>query len=166
MFQPLIHLSTVYIILRHIYSSIHKILAYSLLVPKDLPKSVKHSVLFFSEVCSVIEKKSKEFKPCILPFRHNGETYNNCTEVSDPEKKPWCSTKVDQLGNHVRSGGYWGHCNEDCNKNVQQQTELPPIPGLEGKSLFKYIIMPTVELKSAYERIVLVLGISHIVATL
>jgi len=77
-----------------------------------------HVVLkFFSEICSVIEKKSKDFKPCIFPFNYLGVSYNNCTIVNDPDDNPWCSTKVDEEGNHVKAGGYWGHCGQDCEKS-------------------------------------------------
>ena len=60
--------------------------------------------------------------------------------MSDPEGKLWCSTKVDELGNHVKSGGFWGRCNEDCNKNVEevQQPERSFTTVLEGKRLSKF----------------------------
>ena len=40
---------------------------------------------------------------------------SQCTTLKDPDDKPWCSTKVDGIGNHVTSGGFWGHCGQDCN---------------------------------------------------
>ncbi len=67
-------------------------------------------------MCSVIEQREKKVKPCIFPFTYEGVTYNNCTIVNDPDDKPWCSTNLDEDGNHVVSGRYWGHCDQDCNK--------------------------------------------------
>ena len=67
-----------------------------------------------SDECSVIEKKSREVQPCIFPFQYLGQTFYNCTILKDPDDKPWCSTKVDEDGTHVTSGGYWGHCGQDC----------------------------------------------------
>ena len=38
----------------------------------------------------------------------------------DPFKasETWCSTKVDQDGNHVEAGQNYGFCIEDCPKHV------------------------------------------------
>ncbi len=62
----------------------------------------------------MIEKKSKEVQPCIFPFNYLGQTFNKCTILRDQDDKSWCSTKVDEDGNHDDSGGYWGHCGQDC----------------------------------------------------
>ncbi len=70
----------------------------------------------FSEFCSVTEQREKDVKPCIFPFTYEGVTYNNCTVANDPDNMPWCSTKVDEDGNHVKAGRYWGHCDPDCNE--------------------------------------------------
>ena len=69
-----------------------------------------------SDGCSVIEKKSHEIKPCVFPFKYLGQTLSQCTTLRDPDKIPWCSTKVDANGNHVTSGGFWGHCGQDCDE--------------------------------------------------
>ena len=74
-----------------------------------------------SDACFVIEKKFKDFKPCIFPFVYLGVTYHTCTDVNDPNSKPWCSTKVDDNGNHVSPGGYFGHCGQDCDQEILQQ---------------------------------------------
>ena len=60
--------------------------------------------------------------------------------MSDPEGKLWCSTKVDEFGSHVKSGGFWGRCNEDCIKNVEEveQSERSSTTVLEGKRLSKF----------------------------
>ena len=49
-------------------------------------------------------------KPCIFPFTARGVTYESCTwDLSHlTESKPWCSTKVDSNGVHVR--GNVGTC--------------------------------------------------------
>ena len=41
-------------------------------------------------------------------------TYNKCTNADDSGDKLWCSTKVDQFGNHVQHEGHWGNCGQDC----------------------------------------------------
>ena len=90
--------------------------------------------LFLIEICSVIEKRGKDFKPCTFPFIYEEVKYYNCTVVNDPDGKPWCSTKVDDDGNHVQSGGYWGHCGQDCKDKVFQEKpefSIPPFsPGM------------------------------------
>ena len=69
--------------------------------------------------------RDKYIKPCIFPFTYDGVTYNNCTIVNDPDNHPWCSTKVDEAGNHVKSGRYWGYCAQDCNDNsTKEKAEL------------------------------------------
>ncbi len=83
----------------------------------------------------MIEKKGKDFKPCIFPFAYDGVIYNNCTEVNDPDNKAWCSTKVDENGNHVKSGGFWGHCGQDCEKRSTDQRVQFSI-STEGINLF------------------------------
>ena len=89
--------------------------------------------MFFIEICSVIEKRGKDFKPCTFPFTYEGVKYNNCTVVNDPDGKPWCSTKVDDDGNHVQSGGHWGHCGQDCKEKVfQEKAEFSIAPFSQG----------------------------------
>ena len=54
-------------------------------------------------------------KPCQFPFRYNGVSYSSCTlEDADDETKPWCSTLVDNDGNHVSGGGHYGDCGPKC----------------------------------------------------
>jgi hypothetical protein len=68
--------------------------------------------------------------PCIFPFQYNGQTFTECITIDDPELKLWCSTKVDEVGEHVRDGGFWGHCGPECeeNKTIQPELSLAP-PG-------------------------------------
>ena len=47
--------------------------------------------------------------PCIFPFTYDKVTYNSCTwDLSHLTKGPWCSTKVDARGQHVKKN--WGLC--------------------------------------------------------
>ena len=50
--------------------------------------------------------------PCKFPFTNNGKKYDSCTTDSDPDGRFWCSTKVDQSGNHQT--GNWGYCSQKC----------------------------------------------------
>ena len=47
--------------------------------------------------------------PCIFPFKYKDKRYNECTK--DGHSKFWCSTKVDENGNHEKK---WGNCADDC----------------------------------------------------
>ena len=53
---------------------------------------------------------------CIFPFTFGGIEYFECTYNGnyENETKPWCSTKVDYMGNHIGNQGNWGYCGEDC----------------------------------------------------
>ena len=55
---------------------------------------------------------------CIFPFKWKRQVYSGCTTVSDPDNKPWCSTKVDNYGKHVGSHDEWGYCGEQCPVDV------------------------------------------------
>ena len=47
---------------------------------------------------------------CIFPFSNNGKVYGGCTcDLNSPDEKPWCSTKTDSDGVHIK--GNWGYCN-------------------------------------------------------
>lgn len=50
-------------------------------------------------------------KNCIFPFTWQGTTYHGCPEDSDGV---WCSTKVDNAGNHVTGEDEWGICGQNC----------------------------------------------------
>ena len=63
-----------------------------------------------NNVCHTIDNK-----PCRFPFRYNGVSYSTCTLVAaDEENKAWCSTLVDEEGNHVSGGGHYGDCGPKC----------------------------------------------------
>ena len=49
-------------------------------------------------------------KPCIFPFKFKDKPHYACILNPSPENKPWCSTKVDDQGNHIGGQGNWGNC--------------------------------------------------------
>ncbi len=43
---------------------------------------------------------------------------------------------MDEDGNHVLSGGFWGHCEQDCNEEIfGQNAELSISPPSQGKKV-------------------------------
>ena len=60
---------------------------------------------------------SRKGVSCVFPFSLRGKIYSSCTyDYSHITKyKPWCSTKVDQNGNHISAGGNWGICADSIN---------------------------------------------------
>ena len=78
----------------------------------------------------MLENNGDVIKPCIFPFTIKGVTYHTCTNAHDPRGKAWCSTKVDDQGNHVK--GHWGHCGNGCDEeSIRKQVETSLS---EGKS--------------------------------
>eukprot|EP00095_Tigriopus_kingsejongensis_P000444 maker-scaffold492_size156171-snap-gene-0.17 protein:Tk00444 transcript:maker-scaffold492_size156171-snap-gene-0.17-mRNA-1 annotation:"AT19278p" len=58
--------------------------------------------------CRTIGGKTPD-QPCIFPFKYRGKIYYSCTWVIfHITKGPWCSTQVDEDGEHVR--GKFGIC--------------------------------------------------------
>ena len=55
---------------------------------------------------------AKKDVACHFPFTTGDKTYDACTTDLDPDKRFWCSTKVDRSGKHVN--GNWGYCSQDC----------------------------------------------------
>ena len=55
-------------------------------------------------------------KSCQFPFKYDGITYNQCTTDGNEENETlaWCSTKVDNSGNHVAGQGKYGFCEPKC----------------------------------------------------
>ena len=62
--------------------------------------------------------------PCKFPFTNNGKKYDSCTTDNDPDGRFWCSTKVDQSGNHQK--GNWGYCSRKCYDEIKCQTTNEP----------------------------------------
>jgi hypothetical protein len=52
-------------------------------------------------------------KTCVFPFKHKGNTFITCALESNDDKH-WCSTLVDDAGEHIAGKGNWGHCGSDC----------------------------------------------------
>jgi hypothetical protein len=63
--------------------------------------------------------------PCQLPFTVRNKTYYSCTfDYSHiTEYLPWCSTKVDELGNHISAGNTWGICDDRENCPIPPRCE-------------------------------------------
>ena len=50
-------------------------------------------------------------KPCIFPFIFNNEAHYGCIwNPNDLSLPAWCSTKIDDEGNHIGGQGNWGNC--------------------------------------------------------
>jgi len=59
--------------------------------------------------------------PCVFPFKIGGRVWNTCASpVDNTNNRPWCSTRVDETGNHIT--GNWGNCDENC-----------PLPQIRGR---------------------------------
>merc|ERR1719319_47758 len=50
---------------------------------------------------------------CVFPFNYMDTTINTCTTI-DGDERPWCSTQVDENGDHVANVGAWGYCDASC----------------------------------------------------
>jgi hypothetical protein len=48
--------------------------------------------------------------------------WNTCTTLNDPDGRAWCSTKVDANGDHVKNGGFWGHCSQECIEETNDES--------------------------------------------
>ena len=60
-------------------------------------------------------------KPCQFPFKYDSITFNQCITHGNGEDETlaWCSTKVDNFGNHVVGQGKYGFCEPKCQpKNI------------------------------------------------
>ena len=66
---------------------------------------------------------AKKDVACHFPFTTGDKTYDACTTDLDPDKRFWCSTKVDRSGKHV--SGNWGYCSEDCLSSATDEAEKP-----------------------------------------
>ena len=53
-------------------------------------------------------------KPCVFPFKHKGNTFITCALSPNDDRPHWCSTLVDEAGEHIAGKGNWGHCGSDC----------------------------------------------------
>jgi len=71
-------------------------------------------------VCLTSKDSKAPETECVFPFTFNNFTYNGCpTDPTDETKtKRWCSTKVDETGNHITGGDNWGYCTEGCSPEI------------------------------------------------
>ena len=75
-------------------------------------------------VCKTVSGPSPNQK-CILPFSFNGVTYQNCPKDPDDSSLNWCSTKVDQNGQHITGIGAYGYCSNGCPKHIPKNSRRP-----------------------------------------
>lgn len=64
-------------------------------------------------------------RSCVFPFIFQSRPYSNCTlDAGGTDARPWCSTRIDGNGIHVK--GMWGHCH--C-KEVEEETTTAAAAG-------------------------------------
>ena len=82
---------------------------------KPEPTTQSPTTTSISDTCTVVDGSAKG-DACVFPFIWSGNTYNECAlDASLGDEYYWCSTKVDDSGNHVVGGGHWGKCDpETC----------------------------------------------------
>ena len=56
--------------------------------------------------------------PCVFPFTFQDKQYTACTLDAAGDGLPWCSTRTDDFGQHVK--GWWGICSTDCQLDLVQ----------------------------------------------
>ena len=64
-------------------------------------------------------------RPCVFPFQLNGKTYTGCTTDLDDLDNYWCSTDINEFGEHI--SGQWGYCDSLCPKDDEPLAD-PDIP--------------------------------------
>ena len=72
-----------------------------------------------ANICKTISGPSSN-KPCIFPFKFRGDIHNDCNWDGDSSGGAWCSTLIDDSGQHVGGKGNWGNCGPKC--------PIPPNP--------------------------------------
>ena len=84
---------------------------------------------------TLIRRKAVIDQPCVFPFKLdlNNKTYHACTyDYSHVTAfKPWCSTKVDENGYHVKKNPdgtkNWGICTDDTESDEERsKCPIPP----------------------------------------
>ena len=56
--------------------------------------------------------------PCVFPFRYRNKTHLGCTTEDAVDGLAWCSTKVDEAGNHVTGQDEFGPCAATCSRDL------------------------------------------------
>ena len=83
---------------------------------------------------------------CIFPFKFQDKIYNACPFDPDDPSQTWCSTKVDNDGNHVVGQKQWGHCSALCPQTDKTETYFSGMCQLEvfeTKMLYQYVLYQT-----------------------
>ena len=65
----------------------------------------------FSDSNCITKGGADSNSPCIFPFRWNETIHENC--IWD-RNAAWCSTMVDNKGQHVAGKEKWGYCGQNC----------------------------------------------------
>ena len=85
------------------------------------------------ETASVVKKHGgQEGTPCVFPFtlEANNKTYHSCTYdfMHVTAYQPWCSTRVDKNGVHMRNVGEdeknWGLCTDESSCPIPPRRKL------------------------------------------
>ena len=93
--------------------------------------------------CLVIEKSSKQTKPCQGIFVFENVTYYGCTTAGSENGSPWCSTKVNPItSEHVTDGDFFGFCHwlsfGYCISADEGQVEHDKMMALQEGKHFKF----------------------------
>ncbi len=80
---------------------------------------------FFDRCDKTNSEGPRKLQNCVFPFTLRNKTFDACTIETDPEGKYWCSTKLDEDGNHQR--GEWGYCDLDCRPKDENTTTTSTI---------------------------------------
>ena len=73
---------------------------------------------FFTESTCITNGGPNAGKPCIFPFIWKSVTYNGCPPDPEVNSETWCSTKVDENGNHIIGQSEYGFCSRNCPKHT------------------------------------------------
>lgn len=66
-------------------------------------------------------------RTCVFPFEFNNVIYNNCTREGSepPDCIPWCSTSVNEKGQHIGELENWRNCTTLCTAERMQAANAP-----------------------------------------
>jgi len=67
----------------------------------------------YKQACKTVGGASPNVD-CVFPFAFNNKVHYSCIYDSSTDGHPWCSTKVDENGDHISQQGHWGHCSNSC----------------------------------------------------
>ena len=82
-------------------------------------KSIFRLVFFRNDEPCITTKDSPNNQAennCVIPFIYEGLIRTSCITDNDPDGRFWCSTQTYENGTHIRGKGFWGYCNDQCNK--------------------------------------------------